>query len=550
MAPSPPGPRQRPQEPQARRRPLVANNLEDQVRYSYFIPAPGAYEPHNPHKPDYAEPRRLGKISDSQVPSALDHQPRAKSHVPGPGAYANDGGRFALPEGGRLNRNAPKKEAKPFDEYPSPAPGDYGAPGHPGKPSTLHGKFSKQVKNPKYIMDEVVRSRGIPGPGAHDVQGSMESMKPFCPEGGRYLSQSKPTSYFEQAPTLADGKPGPDRYNLQGGVEDRAVGRLVYRYESATMKETKALVQKAMGERSSAPGPGAYDLPEPPPIAGAPSLKSRNTKAMPHPFAYDCQPDHGSKFLAETFTPVRQHNSAGLIYGNGVRPEDVARNARRSSQPPPSTGGVEQVQNQELPSPLRGIDEEGEEVVHWKAGGFTSLKKVRSAPSVGKQDHPFVENARRHYPLLAAKNREGAASFRPMASRKAETVSTHELSEEHQRLRGGKWKLAAVAEGIQNGMAAALEPLDLDKLKQGAMEGLRDKAKARMRLEGVSREQQSLVLEELSSVLEDHKQASRLRKDPVSGQEAEVTTSPVLPTALPAETLASASAVGPAPVMA
>uniref|UniRef100_A0A7S1L030 Uncharacterized protein n=1 Tax=Alexandrium catenella TaxID=2925 RepID=A0A7S1L030_ALECA len=226
---------------------------------------------------------------------------------------------------------------------------------------------------------------------------------------------------------------------------------------------------------------------------------------MPSPFAYNCMPDHSNKFSAEYFAPVRQQNNAGLIYGNGVRPEDVARHTRRASRPASHHG------DEQVPMQLRGLDEADEGVVEWKSGGFTSLRKARSTGSLPKE-HPSMQEARKFYPKLAARNRDGNASFRPMASRKAEAFSTHRASDEHHRIRSGKWKLAAVADGLQQATAGALEKLDLDKLKMDAMEGLRDKAKAQMRLEGISKEQQSLVLEELSSVLEEHKQIVRAKR--------------------------------------
>ena len=113
--------------------------------------------------------------------------------------------------------------------------------------------------------------------------------KPFCPEGGRFMLEAvwrasedrrsvfgfvtfdlllqahKPPSYFDVAPKLYDANPPPGSYDAKGtslryyscplrdclakrnpgSVEVKVVGELVYRYESATSSETKALIAKA-----------------------------------------------------------------------------------------------------------------------------------------------------------------------------------------------------------------------------------------------------------------------------------------------------------------
>merc|ERR1712048_300070 len=141
----------------------------------------------------------------------------------------------------------------------------------------------------------------------------------------------------------------------------------------------------------------------------------------------------------------------------------------------------------------------------WRSGGFSSLKKSRSAGAIAKQEHPSIEETARQYPLLSRKHRENKA-FLPMASRRSESVSTLEKSDECQRIRRQKWQLKAVAKGIQNATAVVLEPLDEERLKQEALAGLKDKAMERMRFEGVSQQQQNAVLAEMFSVLEEQAQ--------------------------------------------
>lgn len=84
-------------------------------------------------------------------------------------------------------------------------------------------------------------------------------------------------------------------------------------------------------------------------------------------------------------------------------------------------------------------------------------------------------------------------------------MSTHEASEENQRLRRGKWELAALAERAKAATAEVLEPLDVDKLRCDALAALQDKAQERMKLQGVPRRQINEVLNEMSDVLEEHR---------------------------------------------
>jgi len=377
-------------------------------------------------------------------------------------------------------------------------------PGDPNRPRQLYGRFSRDPKVTKFIRDEVLRSRSIPGPGAHDVHEAGESVNPFCPEGGHTLHSSKPPSYFDQAPKLADSKPGPDAYNLPGSINAKTAGRVVYRYESATMEETKQLLTKIAGESHNAPGPGTYSVPNPAPLNSAPTLKGRAVgHSMPHPFAYNCTPDYARNF--SRLTPVRQHSSSEQIFGTGVRRGASSGGSSRGSRPS-SAGRGDHLQSQDLPAGLGPIEEDQpEEAVQWKTGGFPGLKKSRSAGSVRHvPEHPSVQAFAKFYPSLSRKHKRVSSTFLPMASKgsRSEAINTHDESEEYQRLCRGKWQLAAVAEGIKNATSAALEPLNLEKMKQQAMQGLLDKTHERMLLEGMSKEQRDRTMEEMKDLLE------------------------------------------------
>jgi len=487
----------------------VPHSIEDQVRLSYNTPHPQAYNVNNPNKPDITEPKLLGKISEAKLPSALDYEAKNKGFVPAPGSYQTPDLRgFPLPEGGKLNTKPPQQRIE-LDEYPKPAPGAYGVPNDPTQPRMVNGRFSRDPRVTQFIKEQEMRSRGIPAPGAHEVQESMEMMKPFVPEGGRYLDAHKPKSYFDVAPTLIQDNPPPGSYDVKGSVQgNKAVGRVVYRYESATINETKDLITKAVGDANEAPGPGHYALPDPAPLGSVPALKGRTLPyAMPHPYAYNCAPDHTRSFLA----PVRSQNNAEQIFGNGWR-QGAAAAAKRGGRSKSEAGRSDQVQLAELPF---GVGEEEKPLedgaVQWRSGGFSSLKKSKSTSAVRAPEIDSVveQGVGKSYPPLA-KNRRTNSTFLPMSSRRTEQVYTRHSSEENQRLGHSKWKINKLMEGIQNATTAALEPLDVDKLKQHAMKGLRDKAINRMKLQGVSRDQQEVILEEMNSLLQERSQRSQV----------------------------------------
>lgn len=475
--------------------------IEDQVRFSYYTPAPHSYISKNTFSQHMVEPKRGGMISDAHVPSALDHAPKSKAHVPGPGSYHSmDNAAFALPEGGRLNRNAPVQKQVYHDDYPTPDPGHYGAPHDPSRPRQLQGQFPKNARVSKFIMDEVNAKKMNPGPGAHDVMESMENVKPFCPEGGRALCASRPPTYAEMAPKRWEQNPSPDAYNLPGSINaNKAVGKLVYKYESATMAETRDMVTRLNADEG--PAPGDYEIPSPQPLTQAPSLRGRTLPhAMPHPFAYNCAPDTAGRYVQSLNSGVLSRNSSEQIFGTGVRRGASSAKAVGKNSRPSSAGKGEHLSEKELKASVAVLaSEQPEAEFEWKAGGFAALKKSKSAGSV-KAEHPSVLAASRCYPKLQRKHRDGS-QFLPMASRRSENVSTHDASAEVERIRAGKWQLGALAAGIQKATNDVLVPLDEERLKREALQRLEEKAKERMRLEGVSKKQQQAVLEEMRRVL-------------------------------------------------
>jgi len=332
--------------------------------------------------------------------------------------------------------------------------------------------------------------------------------KPFCPEGGRYmLDAHKPPSYFDVAPKLFEANPPPGSYDAKGSVEFKAVGQVVYRYESATSSETKDMVAKAVGTADEVPGPGQYQLPEPRPLAPPPALKGRTLPySMPHPYAYNCAPDHTRSFLA----PVRQSNNGEQIFGNGWK-QGAAAAARRNGEKTKLTREDQVLAASDLP-PGVGDEEKPEDgLVQWRSGGFSLLKKSRSAGAIRAPeiDTSVLEGVGRFYPPLAQKHQRANSQFLPMSSRRTESVRTREASQENQRLGQSKWKLSKVLEGIEHATTAALEPLDVEKLKQHAMKGLRDKAINRMKLQGVSKDQQEVILEEMDALLRERSESAK-----------------------------------------
>lgn len=507
LAPSPPRPNPRPQAPQSdlQAGSFKPKSFEDQVRYAYHTPAPNTYLP---KKPERGNGKALGKISDSKIPSALDHGQREKSLVPGPGSYDTPDQRdIALPEGGRLSRKPPQEKFR-LDEYPVPPPGTYGIPQDPTLPRQLYGSFGKDPRVSKFIQDEVNRSKSVPAPGEHEVMDSMESLRPFCPEGGRYLEQvGRGPSYFEEAAKLADSKPGPDRYNLPGSIRpNKAAGKLVWKYQSETLKQTKAIITKVVGTGHENPAPGTYDLPDPAPLAASPVLRGRGlAHGMPHPYAYNCSPDLSGKF--DTMSPVRTNNSGAQIYGRDFS-KGAASKDSRTSKARASADEVVATNNMPVTLAERDIEQPGE-TVQWRSGGFAGLHKVKSSPVISRREHPSVEQCMQSYPSLSRLHGRQDKTFMPMTSKRQEIIKTHPKSVDCKQFHRQKYQLGALAAEIKATTLATLEPLDEAKLREEATKGLMDKAKFKMRMEGLGKDQQDLVLAELPGVLQENASSAK-----------------------------------------
>lgn len=319
----------------------------------------------------------------------------------------------------------------------------------------------------------------------------------------RWSGAQKPQSYFDVAPALHESNPAPGSYEASGSIQpNRAVGNNVYSYESATVGDTRELLDSA----SHVPGPGQYELPDPEPIGGTPSFKGRALpRNMPHPVARNLAP------VAHNLAPVRRQNNAEQIFGNGSRQGPANRSGTKSSGRSGSKSRLDSqsdhqvVQLAELPF---GVGDEEKPPEHsslqWQSGGFSVMKKSRSAVGVKFSDiDPLVEHGvGQFYPPLKAKERANSA-FLPMSSRRTERVSTRNSSSEGRHLGHSKWKMGKLADNLQAATELALEPLDIERLKRNAMKGLRDKAINRMKLQGVSREQQQVILEEMASLLQE-----------------------------------------------
>lgn len=272
----------------------------------------------------------------------------------------------------------------------------------------------------------------------------------------------------------------------------------MYKYESATINETKAMVNKISSHDT--PGPGSYDIPDPAPLGNAPTLKGRDLGyAMPHPFSYNCAPDFSRKY---EITPVRQNNSGDMIYGTGRRPKFTG-NVRTPSPAGSDTQSLAlQMKSQapHVPGTV-ALDLNPEDAVQWRSGGFAPIWKAKSTGAI-RQSNPQFDEFKRHYAALHKWQRDKNVVL-PMQVKKNEAVATHENSAEYQRLQRGKVHIAAISDNIKSATDRVLEPLDLDRLRQDAMDGLEAKARYRMSMEGVSKEQAELIISEMKGVLKE-----------------------------------------------
>jgi len=245
------------------------------------------------------------------------------------------------------------------------------------------------------------------------------------------------------------------------------------------------------------PAPGTYTLPDPKPLSQAPTMKGRELgHGMPHPYAYNCAPDHSGKF--DAMSPVRQQNSGAQIYGRDFKSPGSGKEARAAK----ARASADEVAATNMPVTLaeRDIEQPGE-TVQWRSGGFASLQKVKSSPVISRADHPCVEQCKKHYASLSRLHGRQDKTFMPMASKRPEIVRTHDRSVDCRQFHRKKWELGALAAHIKDTTDATLEILDEAKLREEATKGLMDKAKYKMRMEGLNQDQQDLILAELPGVL-------------------------------------------------
>eukprot|EP00747_Dinoflagellata_sp_TGD_P162273 gnl/TRDRNA2_/TRDRNA2_179691_c0_seq1.p1 gnl/TRDRNA2_/TRDRNA2_179691_c0~~gnl/TRDRNA2_/TRDRNA2_179691_c0_seq1.p1 ORF type:complete len:531 (+),score=112.82 gnl/TRDRNA2_/TRDRNA2_179691_c0_seq1:63-1655(+) len=510
MAPSPAAPAKpaMPAKPESFRRHKF-NSIEDQLRHAAWTPDPQSYDVCFNMKSMSG-----GRISKAHLPSALDMPAKLVGFVPGPGQYDTpDLKGFPLPDGGRMRTVAtpPRLDLKAI-EYPQPAPGHYGIPNADltHKRLARAGAFGKDPKVSKAMVEEEKRTRGIPAPGAHEVIEAFEYLKPFCPEGGKFSEAKKPDFYTDAVAKLSEDKPGPTSYEKPGALKIKQVGRLVYKYESSTMAESKKLIEKVCGPMDKPPGPGTYEPKDPHHKApDVPALRGRTLPfAMPHPFCYNCKPDYASKF-----EPVRKQNSGDQIYGRrGAR-----RQQPKDGWKPQSPAQVELIQAQELPAAdhinaTSHTDVEGvrPEDVQWRSGGFQHvLKKAASTPSFRGPVHSSVEEAAKHYQVpLARKHGRHHKTFMPMSQQgHTRDVPTHDDSKEYVHIKSYKWHMNSVADGLQSASTSIMQPLDEAGLRAQAEQSLLDKARNAMNLEGISKDRQELILAELPQVIAEHRGA-------------------------------------------
>lgn len=489
-------------------------SIEDQVRLSFYTPSPQHYHPKEPeHFKEMG-----GRISEARVPSCLDAEAKMRRSMPGPASYntRNFEG-LDLPEGGKLNTVPPRESVSVSHVFADPGPGQY-TPLDPMKPTVTHGRcFGKDPREPQHIRDAVNQSRGMPGPGAYDMERAAEFADPFCPEGGRALMAAKPESYFDAVAKLTASNPGPNSYMLPGAVDKKPQSEAIWRHESETFAESKAIVEGILNLKMVTPGPGAYDMPDgaTKPIVGPPTLKTRKLPhGMPPPFAYNCTKDLCSKFV-----PFRQRNSSTMIYeGKGgqklTRPSstpvladesglsrtELRAKRRQESVIPGSTG-----RSMQEPDPeQQPASDEGFIRPFTRSGSTGMARRSHSAGSMvaSTVDHPSVKEATKHYPKLAGRKGRATHHFLPMAARRVESLGTKDLSENFQRYHYSRKQMEDLGAATHDLSKIALESFDLDKLMQDSVQILEHKARSQLKVEGLSRDRRRQVLEELPALFD------------------------------------------------
>lgn len=466
-----------------------ATSIEDQIRFAYLSPPPTQYDI------NFKKSTTGGVISKSILPNTVEEQARLLKHVPGPDKYLGPG-EFPLPDGGRYHPTTTEPKFNLDDLKFEPGPGQYSP--HPLPKHQPLGTFTKEVKAPRYIDDEVKRTIDNPPVAFYETQRSNEFLDPFLPEGGRGVcNQSKSQSWFDD---VADSKafcPSPTKYANGGNIEPKIVGRPPFKLLSETMEETKKLVQKALG-KSEIPGPGAYDLPDFPPGRSFVMQGRTLPHSMPAPYNYNSQPDLSRKFL-----PLRQQNSGDLIFGRSFRMDSYGPALRKSEDfKVKEESSVDPTPRQEY-----GESEISSTDMHkgWEEGGFTgALKRSRSEQGIplalrrDGDEHVSVIKAGTYYHRLSGHLRKNTPTFLPMASRRVVGIETDSDSQTYRKYLVSKQSLKMLAQDLDQATKAVVGPLDKNKLLQETEWLLGEKARSRLRILGYTKDTQDEVIAQSS----------------------------------------------------
>jgi len=130
-------------------------------------------------------------------------------------------------------------------------------------------------------------------------------------------------------------------------------------------------------------------------------------------------------------------------------------------------------------------------------------RRSHSAGSmIATVDHPSVKEATKHYPKLAGRRGLATEHFLPMAARRSEGIGTKDVSTAFQRYHYSRKQMEELGQEAHDLSKSALETLDLDKLMKESVKILEHKAKAQLRVEGLSRERRMRVMEEMPALFE------------------------------------------------
>lgn len=481
-----------------------ATSIDDQIRYAFFTPAPTEYDIH------YSKSTKGGLISSSVFPSLLDEPAKLVADVPGPSQYLGPGD-FPVAEGGRVYAPNPPRESELdkslLNDAPGPGPGHFNLP-ETKKNQTL-GTFAKDIREPKYINDEVKRTEENPPVGYYNSQEAQEFIDPFLPAGGAAAcNQHKPASYFDDVVKPHLDVPDPTKYAVHGTMELKPTGKPQCKYVSDTLEESRKLVRQALS--SEVPGPGAYSLPDLP-AGKSCSLPGRALgHAMPGPYNYNSQPD-----LCRKFAPVRKGNSGDLIFGRNFRKDADGVMIRKSpadapaaicGPSSPSAGSSVRSRGHSITSDASDAASSSSNIHKgWVEGGFEKaqleLCKSRSVPAIQKPMHVSVAKAAQFYAPLSGHMQKPSSTFLPMAARRCVAVHTDPGTRDYTEYLVAKKSLQIIAEDLGAATKAALHPVDQVEVFRDAERLLARKARAQLRVEGLPTEKMLEVTDASSRYL-------------------------------------------------